>query len=64
YTDSNYGNIFSIWDHIFGTVKKIACIDDVVYGVDTHMEQKEHSNLIHLLLIPFQPYRYPNKRAN
>jgi len=59
YTDSNYGNIFSIWDHIFGTVRHIDRIDDLVYGIDTHMRPSEHSNIINLLLIPFQPHRYP-----
>ena len=34
YTDSNYGNIFSIWDRLFGTFMKL---DPklIVYGVDT-----------------------------
>ena len=62
HTDSNYGNIFSIWDHVFGTVKKIARIDDLIYGVDTHMKLNEHSSLTNLLLIPFQPHRYPIRK--
>ena len=59
YTDSNYGNIFSIWDHLFGTVKYMPCMDDLIYGIDTHMKASEHSNIKNLLLIPFQPHRYP-----
>jgi sterol desaturase/sphingolipid hydroxylase (fatty acid hydroxylase superfamily) len=62
HTDSNYGNIFSIWDHVFGTVKKMACIDDLIYGVDTHMKSNEHSSVRNLLLIPFQPHRYPIRK--
>ena len=63
HTDSNYGNIFSIWDHVFGTVKKMACIDDLIYGVDTHMKRNEHSNFMNLLLIPFQPHRHPTDKS-
>ena len=59
YTDSNYGNIFSIWDHIFGTVKELDIMKDLVYGIDTHMEIYEHSSIKNLLMIPFQPYRAP-----
>lgn len=59
YTDSNYGNIFSIWDHIFGTVKELDIMKDLVYGIDTHMEIYEHSSIKNLLMIPFQPYRPP-----
>lgn len=53
YTDSNYGNIFSLWDRIFGT---FATLDRsrIIYGVDTHMDVNEHSKIKHLLLIPFQ----------
>ena len=63
FTDSNYGNIFSIWDYCFGTVNKFEDIDDLTYGVDTHMNPDENSSLTNLLLIPFQPYRPPvNKK--
>ena len=58
YTDSNYGNIFSIWDRLFGTFSRL---DDekIVFGIDTHMENAEHSRIGNLLKIPFQPYRAP-----
>ena len=59
YTDSNYGNIFSIWDYIFGTVKELDIMKDLVYGIDTNMEIYEHSSIKNLLMIPFQPYRAP-----
>jgi sterol desaturase/sphingolipid hydroxylase (fatty acid hydroxylase superfamily) len=52
YTDSNYGNIFSIWDRIFGTFKKLPK-DQIVYGVDTHMNPDQHNRLESLLKIPF-----------
>jgi sterol desaturase/sphingolipid hydroxylase (fatty acid hydroxylase superfamily) len=53
YTDSNYGNIFSVWDRLFGTFKTLNR-EKVVYGVDTHMKSEEHNNLKNLLSIPFQ----------
>lgn len=56
YTDSNYGNIFSVWDRLFGTFMTIDR-DQLVYGVDTHMHEHEHTNLFTLLLIPFRKYR-------
>ena len=56
YTDSNYGNIFSVWDRIFGTYLYLNR-EDIVYGVDTHMDPKEHNVLVNLLKIPFQKSR-------
>ncbi|MEN9336444.1 MAG: hypothetical protein RLZZ500_1431 [Bacteroidota bacterium] len=58
YTDSNYGNIFSIWDRIFGTYSYMDR-SQLVYGVDTHMDPKENNSLGNLLKIPFQPIRKP-----
>lgn len=60
YTDSNYGNIFSIWDRLFGTFKTLDRAK-IVYGVDTHMKPEEHNTLSNLLKIPFQKHRTPNK---
>ena len=56
YSDSNYGNIFSMWDRLFGTY---AVVDNekLVYGVDTHMDKKETSDIVNLLKVPFQAYR-------
>ncbi|MBF6607150.1 MAG: sterol desaturase family protein [Flavobacterium sp.] len=53
YTDTNYGNIFSIWDRLFGTFS-ILDRDKIVYGVDTHMAPAQHNRLTNLLRIPFQ----------
>lgn len=58
YTDTNYGNIFSLWDRWFGTYAEKST-DELVYGVDTHMEKEENDNLANLFKIPFQPYRQP-----
>ena len=34
-------------------------MDNLVYGIDTHMSLKENSNIKNLLIIPFQEYRHP-----
>jgi sterol desaturase/sphingolipid hydroxylase (fatty acid hydroxylase superfamily) len=60
YTDSNYGNIFSIWDRLFGTFKVLSK-EDIIYGVDTHMKIEEHNQLQNLLKIPFQKARTSEK---
>lgn len=58
YTDSNYGNIFSVWDRIFGTYSYLER-NKIVYGVDTHMKPEENNELMNLLKIPFQKSRSP-----
>ena len=60
YTDSNYGNIFSVWDRIFGTYLKLER-EKIVYGVDTFPNEKTNSSLKHLLKQPFQGYRKPTR---
>lgn len=61
YTDSNYGNIFSIWDRILGTYRHLDR-EQIVYGIDTHQDPKEHNRLSNLLQIPFQPLRKPTHK--
>ena len=58
YTDSNYGNIFSIWDRIFGTYLYLER-EKIVYGVDTFPDEKTNTSLVELLKQPFQGYRKP-----
>lgn len=53
YTDSNYGNIFSIWDRLFGTFMTLPK-EEIIYGIDTHPKPEEHNELKNLLKIPFQ----------
>jgi len=60
-TDSNYGNIFAIWDRIFGTFEYMPQ-EKIHYGIDTHMAEEEHSSLSKMLKIPFEPYRKPPGR--
>ena len=61
YTDSNYGNIFSIWDRILGTFSYMER-ETIIYGVDTHMDPNENNELISLLKIPFQETRSPMEK--
>ena len=58
YTDANYGNIFSIWDRMFGTYMYLAP-EKIKYGVDVFPDEKENASIKGLLRQPFQPYRKP-----
>lgn len=62
YTDSNYGNIFSIWDRLFGTFT-ILPKEKIIYGVDTHMKPSENNQLSNLFKIPFQKKRESKKES-
>jgi len=53
YTDSNYGNIFSIWDRLFGTYRELSK-EKIIYGIDTHMTPEDHNRIKSLLQIPFR----------
>lgn len=53
YTDSNYGNIFSVWDRLFGTFRTLDPAQ-LVYGIDTHMDPSEHERVGALLAMPFR----------
>ncbi len=58
YSDTNYGNIFAIWDRIFGTYDSLPP-EKLTYGLDTHLAEKEHSHIGEILKVPFMPYRPP-----
>lgn len=58
-TDTNYGNIFSIWDRLFGTFAYVEDVNTLHYGIDTHPLESEHNNMNNLLKMPFQEYRAP-----
>jgi sterol desaturase/sphingolipid hydroxylase (fatty acid hydroxylase superfamily) len=60
YTDSNYGNIFSIWDRIFGTFMYLPK-EEIIYGIDTYMDENENNKLGKLLKIPFEKQRIVEK---
>jgi len=58
YTDSNYGNIFSIWDRILGTFKSLNP-SKIIYGVDTFFNEKDNESIKNLLLRPFEKSKPP-----
>ncbi len=58
-TDTNYGNIFAIWDRVFGTFAEVENTKELTYGIDTHMDPEEHDDAVNLLKMPFQEYRPP-----
>tara|TARA_B100001093_G_scaffold246381_1_gene235846 strand:- start:708 stop:1517 length:810 start_codon:yes stop_codon:yes gene_type:complete len=51
YTDSNYGNIFSIWDRVFGTYKELDK-NKIIFGIDDNYDDK--NNFIKILKRPFR----------
>jgi len=52
YTDSNYGAIFSIWDRMLGTFKKLH-IHQIQYGIDKSTLNDNDENLRMLMKNPF-----------
>ncbi len=56
YTDTNYGNIFSVWDRIFGTFVMVDN-DKLVYGLDTYKDSREVNDIMTILKMPFLKYR-------
>ena len=60
YTDANYGNIFSIWDRIFGTYLDFNR-EKLIYGVDVFFDEKSNGKVQNLLKQPFQPYSKPTQ---
>lgn len=61
YTDSNYGNIFSVWDRLFGTHMNLKP-SKIIYGVDSFFEKEENEKINSLLYRPFEKSRSPLKK--
>ena len=51
YTDSNYGNMFIIWDKLFGTFKVLP-VEDIKYGL-VEFEGAKKQSFWYLLISPF-----------
>jgi sterol desaturase/sphingolipid hydroxylase (fatty acid hydroxylase superfamily) len=62
-TDTNFGNIFSIWDRLFGTFAYVEDAKTLVYGIDTHMKAEENNKMGSLLKMPFGIYRPPTESS-
>ena len=56
YTDSNYGAVFSVWDRLLGTYKKLDAAQ-IRYGLDAYYANEQDENLGMLLKKPFQEMR-------
>jgi sterol desaturase/sphingolipid hydroxylase (fatty acid hydroxylase superfamily) len=57
---SNYGNILSIWDRIFGTFRYSTNYSDISFGL-SYLRNHETNSLWKLLKLPF---RYWKKKPN
>jgi sterol desaturase/sphingolipid hydroxylase (fatty acid hydroxylase superfamily) len=55
-TDSNYSNIFSIWDRLFGTYTAAIDFHKLSYGLDG-FDVEERQTLSGLLKMPFTKYK-------
>ncbi len=56
FTDSNYGAVFSVWDRLLGTYKKLD-VSEIRYGLDAYYANEHDENLGMLLKKPFQEMR-------
>jgi len=62
-TNKNYGDIFSIWDRLFGTYAKVKSGNEIVFGLDSFPDVNENYHFGKLLKIPFGKYRpKPDKK--
>ncbi|MFT3981223.1 MAG: sterol desaturase family protein [Ferruginibacter sp.] len=52
YTDSNYGAIFSVWDRLLGTFKKLDA-SKIRYGLDRYYSNDKDEDILTLLKSPF-----------
>ena len=52
-TDSNYSNIFSFWDRLYGTYTDRTNYNDLRYGLDG-FDNNERQTLVGLLRLPFR----------
>jgi len=53
YTDSNFGAVFSIWDRLLGTYKKLDT-KDIRYGLDRYYPNEKDEDFVMLMKKPFQ----------
>jgi sterol desaturase/sphingolipid hydroxylase (fatty acid hydroxylase superfamily) len=54
-TDTNYGNIFTIWDRLFKTYRFVPT-NKVKYGLDVYQEDSQ--SIMTLLQVPFKKKKY------
>lgn len=55
-SDSNFTNLFSVWDRLHGTLRLNVPQDQITIGVPAYRDEKE-LGVFPLLLLPFRPQR-------
>ena len=58
FTDTNYGNIFSIWDRLLGTFSYFDR-ENIIYGLDVFPDTVKNTEIGSLLKQPFEKYQRP-----
>jgi len=53
YTNRNYGDVFSIWDRLFGTFTELPA-EKTVFGLDTHMDESINAKYLGIVAMPFR----------
>lgn len=56
-TNTNYGDIFSVWDRLFGTFASVDSHAKISFGLDSFPDTEENNHFGKLLKIPFGKYR-------
>lgn len=62
YTDSNFGDVFSVWDRLFGTYAELPS-GATVFGVDSHPSKLVTENFREVVMIPFRRAARPSALA-
>lgn len=62
YTDSNFGDLFSIWDRMFGTFRHLPA-KSVCFGLDTAPVGKIDLNFKNLMFLPYDENYYKEKSS-
>jgi sterol desaturase/sphingolipid hydroxylase (fatty acid hydroxylase superfamily) len=57
FTNTNYGDILSVWDHLFGTYQFVETHEELNFGLDSFPSKEETENFGDMLRIPFGKYR-------
>ena len=52
YTNCNYGDVFSIWDRLFGTFATLTA-EETVFGLDTHFDDPGTQTCLGMIAMPF-----------
>jgi sterol desaturase/sphingolipid hydroxylase (fatty acid hydroxylase superfamily) len=63
FTDSNYSQIFSVWDRLFGTCTPAKYGRDITYGLDGY-DGLEYQTAIGLLQMPFRGTNQQSRSAH